>query len=1441
MPFDKVKQAILKKVKDFGDSLKNPDTASISDKFWNSSVGNALVGAQNMAQTGKIFGSYEQPQNIPQAGVNAISGVGNNLLGRAARGGYGIGQNLNDLANLTTGKMRGTLGQQSDFRSSGQILGDTARSVGDIGAATATAYGAGKYLPSSALFAGVGGGLQTVLNRDPSKNLAQDFAMKSLSEFPRSVTMAGVVGKTQPYMDAAVKGMPWYTRVPSKSGLNVIQGMGINAALERKVIDPMSITIDAAFPILSDGVGAGVKYFGNKFREMAKQAIIAGDESQLASAFKQAKAEGVKVDKSAETKIIEYMRKGGQQAVQDADLTTYEKAMNSGDNSTLITLSAKHADDARFQIHKSLGIGEPAEPALPSLKEYSIGKGSPVTSEKLKEMSPELVPVPAGMKPGFFKPSALFGGDDAAAATKMRGFPKTVKNTMGTPEEMAKSMGTDPADFYNPLKNKTVVDRVSKIISNSEDDALNLARTGEDIDANASAMLLIDKYLKNGEFDKANALIRDVSPRFTKQGQEVQILSLYGRLTPTGAVKFAQKVINDANKNLSADKQIKMTDVTVKKISDQAERLQKLPEGSRERVVAIAQLMDEIAAQVPPSMGQKIATLQTMAQLLNPKTAIRNIGGNTLFAGAENVSGTIGSVIDRPVSWITGQRSVTAPSLGKQMQGFKSGLKLGIEDAKLGINTGGQGTQFDLPQKTFRGGFLGKAEQVLNMELRAPDRAFYRAAYDESLQNQMRAAKVATPTDAMLERANYEGLYKTFQDDSNVASFLSGVKKLLNKPTGGKFGLGDFILKYPKTPGNIVSRGIDYSPAGFVKSVFEIIKPVVGKGDFDQREFVQSFSRALTGTGTIALAIGLAKLGLIKGKPNKDMDLASLERGEGQGPFSINLSGLKRYALSGFDEAQAKPEQNDLIINYDWLQPMAIPFSMGANMVLNPAKNAKDAITSQLNTALEGLQSGVDTLSGQPVIKQFSDFARTAGDPARGGVIEALKGAATNAPSSFVPSLSNQTGQLFDNTSRSTYDPNFISQATNKVAARIPGVRSTLEPNVDVFGNDSIMYKAGWENIPSRVVNVFLNPAFLSRYMDRPEAEMVLDIYDRSGETQQAPRVVDRKVKINGENLELQPEQITEYQRYVGTRTQKAFSQLQNDRKFQLMTDEEKAKSMAGILTDINSAAKIELFGNDPKNMAKDVRKILAGSLDPDVLGTSTDGVYPQSTGDLPVDNQTKMSADLESTVYGYDLEDLMKSPKNVIEEENQKDDRLAAARKIYAGEGEFEDFPEEQKAELYKQWGFDAADIELDYLANLKEETKTKYLISEFEKNNLDHDAILETLVQGRSRQLSGKYLVSDGVLKELYDNGFITSAEYGALKKMKLDKDGNPLPSAAKSGGSGGKSKQVFRATNKLGSGIARINLNLTASQRSSGNSPTKFKVSEAQLNELRNPKLK
>lgn len=735
-------------------------------------------------------------------------------------------------------------------------------------------------------------------------------------------------------------------------------------------------------------------------------------------------------------------------------------------------------------------------------------------------------------------------------------FPKTIAKADITAPELKTKIEEANLD-YKPITNEATLTKAKRLIYNDYDKAVKTAKEESTAEANAVAQLLINKAQQDGRFEDAIDLIENVSRRSTQQGQAIQALRMWGRLTPEGMLKYSQKVIDKANKD-NPILNLKLKPEIARKITGKMKAIQSMPEG-REKTIAVAQVLDEVAAQVPATTRQKLSGVMTISQLLNPKTAIRNVIGNTGFNMSENISDVVGTAIDKAISPITGQRTKFLPSIPTQAKGFKNGFKLGLEDALLGIDTSGIKSQFDIPQnKVFRNGLLGKFEKGLNIELKATDRAFYQAAYDQSMRNQLIAAKATKPTEEMREIAHMDGLYKTFQDDNAFSKGFSKIKQALNNDK--EFGIADFIIRYPKTPGSILARGLEYSPVGFYKTAIELGKAVTKKG-FNQKKFVEATSRAITGSaGLVGTGALLSKLGIITAKPDKDIDASEMQKEVGLGEYKVNASALKRFILSGFEPEEAKLQKGDTLVSYDWFTPSAIGLAMGADIDKN-----KGGATGVIGSVINSLTSGVNTLYDQPVLSGVKKMFQT-----NQSLTDGLQDIAKGVPASFMPTLLNQVKQLIDNTSRNTYDPNWTKETVNRAKAKVPVLSKTLEPRVGVFGNDKEVYQNGSNN----PLNVFLNPAFVSKYNPKKEASLPLDAYMQTGEKGQFPRVVGKYITYGNQRVDLTTKEQTELQRFIGIKTQQEYSKLANDPRFTILPYDKQVAYMEKVVKEIYDAGK---------------------------------------------------------------------------------------------------------------------------------------------------------------------------------------------------------------------------------------------------------------------------
>ena len=779
---------------------------------------------------------------------------------------------------------------------------------------------------------------------------------------------------------------------------------------------------------------------------------------------------------------------------------------------------------------------------------------------------------------------------DLPSQTRNRGFIDTIFNDPTTSDKVRQQL-IDLDTSYQTRNTKGLQTKAATLVKESQDAALRVAMGDKSDVGVAVGSELIKSLQHDGNYEQAIQVAQTLAQNLTEAGRTAQAASIYGKLTPEGVLRFAQKEINKYNEatgrtGSKADKAIKLDETVAKKLTERAQKIEKMQEGAAKNL-EVAKLKKDVYDTMPATAPQVLGTLQTMAQLLNPKTIIRNLGGNSMFAGLENVSQTLGAPLDAAISAVRGsERTVALPNLKRQFKGAKEGFGEEFNAARQGVDVG-NGTQFDLGnQRTFNKGALGGAETAMNIVLRAPDEGARRGAAFDTLEGLKKANKTDIPTASMEEAAQATGLYRTFQDNSKAAQVFSGLKKTLNKVgierNGATFGLGDLVVKYPKTPGNILSRGIDYSPLGLTKSIFEIAKPIFGQ-EFNQREFVNSTSRATVGTGgLVGGGAVLGALGIITEKPEKDTDLRGLQKKSGQGGYQINTSALKRFILSGFNKDAAKIRDGDQLVSYDWAQPAAIPLSAGA--AIGKGGSAKEGA----GRSVDSLAEGINTLSEQPLVQGVQKFFGSTNSSQ--GVVDKVTDTAKGIPASFVPTLSNQVGQLTDNTSRNTFDQNPFKESANMVKGRIPGARNTLPARVDSLGDKQEVYQNGSNNL----FNVFLNPAFVSKFKPSEEAKLALDVYNRSGETSQAPRVVSRTQKVNGENITLTGQQQADLQQYIGNRTKTFFGDLNKDQSFQSKSDVDKAKIMSNGLADITKAGKVAILGDKvTKSTTQDTKSLV--------------------------------------------------------------------------------------------------------------------------------------------------------------------------------------------------------------------------------------------------------
>jgi hypothetical protein len=655
-------------------------------------------------------------------------------------------------------------------------------------------------------------------------------------------------------------------------------------------------------------------------------------------------------------------------------------------------------------------------------------------------------------------------------------------------------------------------------------------------------------------------------------------------------------------------------------------------------LVLAARIFEEVHGLIPADFWVKLRAVSYLSMLFSPRTWIRNLGGNQIqWLTDIGIDSAISMVFDPIASIFTGKRTTAGVYVGTRIKallapvqdvikGYKWNAKQNPSANVIDNIFAGLGhlrvlaklttqNKFDIVdakevgRRIFSNKFMQLWEGALSIALGGGDRAFWMSGFRASLARREAAAKkngtwTGQPTPEDVDAAYADAMYAIYQNPNVLSKNSNKIRQALNRlSTFGKtdqFGLGTGLLAFTQVPGSLSLRGlIEMSPLGLVTALYEGMRPVLFKasggragGNFRQEEFNKALSRAMVGSGMFyAGGYWLYAMGIITASREEDDDLEAMHRASGMGAYRINVSALKRMLGSGNFYVRQTAQDGDLIVSYDWAQPVAITFAAGAELAKmveeNDRNGIKKGLAGKVGMAAISLAAGAKSLEELPLLSGLSSFMKTWG---YSGPLDAVVNTVSGMPSMFVPQLVRQANQLMDNTVRETRGDEGVLRAFSRIAANTPGVADQFPPRMDIMGQAIERYQYAGNN----VINVLINPALTSRVKINPALQEVARLMQTTGEASQAPRQVGRSVAINGENINLSNEQISAYQYYLGNYTMSMFNWRMASPRYARLPDTEKVKLLAQDLEDVNAATKSALFGHDVRRLTRRQRVMRA-------------------------------------------------------------------------------------------------------------------------------------------------------------------------------------------------------------------------------------------------------
>lgn len=683
-------------------------------------------------------------------------------------------------------------------------------------------------------------------------------------------------------------------------------------------------------------------------------------------------------------------------------------------------------------------------------------------------------------------------------------------------------------------------------------------------------------------------------------------------------------------------KKFELSDFEMRKIENRVKDLHKYPEGSYERMFQTKLLIRDMAELKPPSFLKKIGVYQTASMLLNIKTLARNIIGNATFIVQEEFAKVISSSLDAirvdtlKLLGKDGERTLAYEfkdmvdslkyafgNITKNYREVINGVDFKFDEAYVTRKSLGLTTGRTLESKVGR-----KVEQALGISLRVPDRFFHDTVFMRELVSEARVDAMnkkipkaerkkfiedflENPPEEALERAEARGLYATFQDDSVLSDLLVGLKRELNRHLD--WGVGDLLLKFAKTPANLVNRQLAYSPIGLLNvlapggggKIIKNLEPGWHKDlkgvmerhlkNYDVAEAELALSRALIGSTISLVSAKLAQVGILT-MGSDDEKTNAVQKMTGAGYTQVNTSMLYRYIASGFGDVS--PMDGDKMVSYDSILPVAYQISAGVAIhkeLESTLLAGKKPEPLQLLGALLGRAFDAPNLiAEQPFFTGVSRFFLASRQGGGAMIGKGLKGLVEGVPATFVPTLLKQVRQYIDNVPNETYSPNPIQQMVNMTLDRIPILHDTKIPYIydphnkrTITGENAETY----QNSTNSFFNVFMNTVFVTELNTDKDSifNEYLALQKSTGETKFMPVKPEKNLEINDVKYKLNADDYEQYGATQGKVSAKLHKEIISSPFYNAMSDGEKVKSLYKAFENARDIAKGEFIYNSIK------------------------------------------------------------------------------------------------------------------------------------------------------------------------------------------------------------------------------------------------------------------
>lgn len=714
----------------------------------------------------------------------------------------------------------------------------------------------------------------------------------------------------------------------------------------------------------------------------------------------------------------------------------------------------------------------------------------------------------------------------------------------------------------------------------------------------AEAISAYNLAISEGDHKAAFELATAIADAAHDSAQMVQAMNLMNRLTPEGRLLTLRRLVDKMNDRAarqnraprqntadSGDVEGARVDyidkVTGFTLSDELATNYLMAETDAERAAAWDAITTSIADQIPSTFMEKANFWRYTSMLTNPTTHIRNIMGNAIQMGARKIKDGIGTAIERAVIKDPSQRT-KAVNVDKDLKAFAKGQYETDQSAAMGSGKYSDATAAGIEREIQSKRKMFKGEDVLSRSIQwigeknselldREDVRFNKSAYVDSFAQALQAKGVtaaeahagtrAADVEAARAYAIEEAQKATYRNTTALSKALSQFGRYEGDNPVKRAGsfVADALFPFRKTPANILTTGLDYSPVGLGKGIWEAMFDVKS-GKCTAADAVDSIASGLTGTGILALGAYLAAEGFFGAtlhvRAGDDDKEEAFEKSMGGQDYAIQI-GDKSYTL-------------------DWMTPAAMPLFAGAAIMESVQKGGGTFVS--LVDATKNIGSVIWETSMLSALNDLISYWSYADDP--GAYL--ISKAASSYAGQYIPTIGSKVASVFDDTVRKSYVEKGSGQVASDVnyflqgaAKKVPGARNQLQPMVDMWGNEVSNGSA-----PERVFQSFLSPGFLKAQDNSPATQEIRRLAKATGDSTVYPAAAEKSYTVKGETRTMTGEEYTRYAKAMGQTRKELVEAAVKLPAYKSMSDSEKSDYIQNVYKYARETARQQV---DPK------------------------------------------------------------------------------------------------------------------------------------------------------------------------------------------------------------------------------------------------------------------